>query len=355
MRHWWIRAAATACLLVGSAGLLTAQQGRRWKAHDLSRPKPVKVTPGDQPGQPPGDALVLFGGESLDEWISQDGSPPKWAVRDGYMETVPGAGPLKTRRSFGDVQLHVEWASPAGEFGKGQNRGNSGVYFMGLYEVQVLDSYENVTYADGQAASLYGQHPPLVNASRPPGAWQAYDVVFRRPRFGPGGALVSPARLTVFHNGVLVQDNAALWGPTNWLQFDKYAAHESTLPIVLQDHDHPVRFRNMWLRPLADPRTDERGLAESRPKVEVGPSILQSYVGRYGENGSLVAEITRRGSKLYIDMFGRGIPLELTAQTRTRFDFRFTAGTAEFIPTRGQPMRLRLAVAENEREVPRMP
>lgn len=355
MRHWWIRATASACLLASSAGLLTAQQARGWKAHDLSRPKPVKVTPGNHAGQAPSDAVVLFGGENLDEWLSQDGSPPKWAVRDGYMETVPGAGPITSRRGFGDVQLHVEWASPAGEVGKGQNGGNSGVYFMGLYEVQVLDSYENVTYADGQAAALYGQHPPLVNASRPPGAWQSYDVIFRRPRFGPSGGLVTPARLTVFHNGVLVQDNAELWGPTNWLQFDKYSAHQSALPITLQDHDHPVRFRNLWVRPLADPRTDERGLAQSRPKLAVSPAVLSSYVGRYGENGSVVARITHRGGKLYIDMFGRGYPLELVPQTRTKFDFRFTAGTAEFIATPGQPTRLRLSVAENEREVPRMP
>ena len=167
--------------------------------------------------------------------------------------------------------------------------------------------------------------------------------------------MVTPARLTVFHNGVLVQDNAELWGPTNWLQLEKYSAHAAALPITLQDHDHPVRFRNVWLRALADPRDDERGLAESRPKVHVPATVLQSYVGKYGEGGRVVASITRRGSQLYIAMFDGGRQLELVPQSRSRFDFRYTAGTAEFVSATGQPMRLKVSVAENERVVPRMP
>ena len=356
MQRNWIHAASlVGFLTLVSPHALAGQSGRAWKAHDLSRPKPLKVTAGDQPGQPPSDAIVLFGGSDLSAWSSTDGSPAKWAARDGYMETVPGAGALTTRRSFGDVQLHLEWASPAGAFGKGQNRGNSGVILMGKYEVQVLDSYENVTYADGQAAAVYGQHPPLVNASRPSGAWQTYDIVFRRPRFNAKGTVVTPARLTVFHNGVLVQDNAELWGPTTWLQAEKYVAHATALPLTLQDHDHPVRYRNIWLRPLADPRDDERGLGESRPKVQVPVSVLQSYVGKYGEGNNVIANITRRGSQLYIEAFGHDTPLALVPQTTSRFEFRHTAGTVEFVLGRGQPMTLKISVAENDRQVSRMP
>ena len=149
---------------------LSAQPTRRWKAHDLSRPKPVMLEPAATVGDPPADAIVLFNGKNLDQWSGRSGQAPGWTVRDGYMETAPGAGPLQTRRGFGDIQLHLEFATPAKALGRGQGRGNSGVIIMGRYEVQVLDSYGNETYADGQAAALYGQYPPLVNASRgPPG------------------------------------------------------------------------------------------------------------------------------------------------------------------------------------------
>ncbi len=247
-----LRPALRVLLLTVIAANASAAQdtGRRWKVHDLERPKPRVVTPGAQPGQAPSDAVVLFDGRSLDEWTSRDGSPAKWVVRDGYMQTVPGAGAIVSKRVFGDVQLHAEWSTPSPAVGKGQDRGNSGIYFMDNYEVQVLDSYENETYADGQAAALYGQHPPLVNASRPPGEWQSYDVVFRRPRFSASGALVSPARMTVFHNGVLVQDNMSLVGPTSNGRRDPYVAHADKLAIRLQDHGDPVRFRNIWIREL---------------------------------------------------------------------------------------------------------
>jgi hypothetical protein len=226
---------------------------------------------------------------------------------------------------------------------------------MGKYEVQVLDSYTNETYADGQAAALYGQHPPLVNASRPSGAWQSYDVIFHQPRFGAKGLVLSPARLTVFHNGVLVQDNAELFGPTNWLKYDPYTPHARELPLMLQDHDHPVRFRNIWLRPLPDAPADEKGLAESRPALRVPASTLQEYVGSYGTTGSVLATVTRRGNQLFIDVFGRGVPLELVPESTTRFAFRHTAGTAEFVRQAGQPVRLKLSVAENVRDEPRIP
>ncbi|MFN8573198.1 MAG: DUF1080 domain-containing protein [Gemmatimonadaceae bacterium] len=356
MREHVSRAALAAALLLTAWGQpLGAQAGYRWKAHDTMRPKPRKVQPGGVVGQAPSDAVVLFDGKDLSQWASKDGSPPKWAVRDGYFETVPGAGPLVTKRAFGDAQIHVEWASPTTDAGSGQNRGNSGVYMMGLYEVQVLDSYTNETYADGQAASLYGQHPPLVNASRPTGEWQSYDIIFHQPRFDAKGAVTARARLTVLHNGVLVQDNAELWGPTNWLHYDPYKAHPRELPIMLQDHDHPVRFRNIWLRPLPDAATDEVGLAETKPALTVPVATLKTYVGSYGKDGApVVAVVTQRGSSLFLDMFGRGYPQELVPLTATKFAFRYTAGTAEFMKENGI-LQVRLLVAENDRREPRRP
>jgi hypothetical protein len=226
---------------------LGAQQ---WSVHDMNRPTPPVVDPGSA-GKPPSDAIVLFGGD-LSQWRMKDGAPAKWKVEKGYIEIVPGSGDLVTARAFGDCQLHLEWAAPAVPKGEGQERGNSGVYLMGRYEVQVLDSYRNRTYADGQAAAIYGQFPPLVNASRAPGEWQEYDIVFHRPRFGRDGKLVTPARMTVFHNGVLVHDNVELLGATVHGQRATYAAHPDRLPLMLQDHGHPVRYRNMWLRELPE-------------------------------------------------------------------------------------------------------
>ena len=210
------------------------------------------VTPGPAVSiAPPSDAIVLFDGSSLAKWTQRDGSPAKWRVADGAFEVVKGTGTLTTRDSFGDAQLHIEWMSPKPAVGTDQDRGNSGVFFGGgRYEVQVLDSYQSVTYADGQAGALYGQHPPLVNASRPPGEWQSYDIVYHRPRFDASGKVLSLARFTVFHNGVLVQDNAELVGPTANMSRPPYEAHPDRLPISLQDHGHPVRFRNVWIRDL---------------------------------------------------------------------------------------------------------
>ena len=173
-----------------------------------------------------------------------------WRVAKGYLEVVPGTGAIETAAGFGDVQLHLEWATPFPPEGKDQDRGNSGVFLMGRYEVQILDSWANPTYPDGEAAAVYGQYPPLVDASRPAGEWQTYDIVFRRPRFGSRGELLSPARLTVFHNGVLVQDNVILTGPTGHQRRPPYEAHPDRLPLLLQDHQHAVRFRNIWVREL---------------------------------------------------------------------------------------------------------
>jgi hypothetical protein len=201
---------------------------------------------------PPADAIVLFDGKTMSGWEADSGRAAKWLVRPGYVEVAPGTGAIHTTRGFGDVQLHVEWASPVPAKGEGQDRGNSGVFLMGMYEVQVLDSYKSDTYADGQAAAVYGQFPPLVNASRPPGAWQSYDIIFRRPRFTRNGTVQRPATMTVLHNGVLVQDHVTLVGPTANKARPPYTAHADQLPISLQDHGHRVRYRNIWLRELPD-------------------------------------------------------------------------------------------------------
>jgi hypothetical protein len=231
-----------------------AQQGiGDWPQHSRERPPATIVTPGAPalPVPPPADAIVLFDGSSLSKWEDGKGGPAKWKlIPGGAMEVAAGTGGIQTRDGFGDVQLHVEWMAPNPPKGKDQDRGNSGVFLMGKFEVQVLDSYENVTYADGQAASIYGQYPPLVNVSRKPGEWQSYDIVFHRPRFDASGKLTKPARFTVLHNGVLVQDDVEPVGPTANGSRPPYVAGPDRLPIGLQDHGHPVRFRNIWVRDL---------------------------------------------------------------------------------------------------------
>ena len=229
-----------------------AAELQKWGVHDETRPMPPVVDPGPAgpPAPVPADAIVLFDGKDLSGWTTSKGVPATWLVKDGYMQVVKGSGSIQTKRGFGDCQLHVEWATPAPAVGSGQDRGNSGVFLMNTYEVQVLDSYESRTYADGMAAALYGHYPPLVNVSRKPGEWQTYDIVFRAPRFGQNGAVMSPARFTVFHNGVLVHDAQELTGPTAHKARPPYKAHADRLPIGLQDHSHPVRFRNIWIREL---------------------------------------------------------------------------------------------------------
>jgi hypothetical protein len=215
-----------------------------WKT-GIDWPKPKRVDPGP-PGGPPSDAVVLFDGKDMSQW---DGAE-KWTVRDGYV--VAGGRDIQTKRSFGDCQLHLEWASPAEVKGEGQNRGNSGVYFMGMYEVQVLDSYNNETYCDGQAGAVYKQRPPLVNVCRKPGEWQNYDIIFEAPRFDAQGKLRRPAYMTILQNGVLVQNHFELLGHTDWNSVPRYSPHEAKRPLLLQYHGHSVRFRNIWIRELGD-------------------------------------------------------------------------------------------------------
>jgi hypothetical protein len=244
--------ASAALLATLGASSAVAQAKIDWPVHDLARPMARVVDPGAA-GQAPADAIVLFDGKDLTKWKSQKtGGAAEWKVAGGYFEVVKGKGGIQTIDGFGDCQLHVEWMSPTPPVGEGQDRGNSGVFLMGIYEIQVLDSYQSKTYADGQAGALYGQYPPLVNATRKPGEWQTYDIVFNAPRFDAAGKVVRPARVTAFLNGVLVQNARELTGPTVHKARPPYKAHAAKLPLSLQDHAHPVRFRNMWIRELPE-------------------------------------------------------------------------------------------------------
>ena len=238
--------------------------GLPWHVHDPNRPHPPVVTPGASPGAPPSDAIVLFSGKDLSQW-AQHGKgadagkiiDPIWKVGDGYFEVVAGNGDMFTRERFGDCQLHVEWASPTEVRGNSQARGNSGVLLMSRYEIQVLDAWNNPTYADGQAGAIYGQWPPLANPARRPGEWNTYDIVFEAPQFD-GGKLLKPAFQTVFYNGVLVHIHKELMGPMVYRQVAHYTPHGAEEPLSLQDHHNPVRYRNIWIRRLAGYDRPER-------------------------------------------------------------------------------------------------
>jgi len=232
-----------------------------WAVHDGNRPEPLRVTPGSfsspaQPGKPPSDAIVLFDGTDLAKWQTDKGQPAPWLVKDGFMEVLPGSGQIQTRERFGDCQLHLEFATPAKVEGDSQGRGNSGVFLMGRLEVQVLDSYDNVTYADGHAGAYYGINPPLALPVRPPGEWQTYDIVFRRPIYR-NGQPVDPGYLTVFLNGVLVQDHTPLEGSGGHMGRTKPGPFPDQGPLSLQDHGNTTRFRNIWYREL--PRRASEG------------------------------------------------------------------------------------------------
>jgi hypothetical protein len=267
------RAFTTFCasaMLLGSAAAARADTGspfygdppdehHPWAIHDRNRPQPPLVTPGtfstpDQPGKPPSDAKILFDGTdaTLANWEAdtKGSEPTKWVVKDGAMECVPKSGYVRTKAQFGDCQLHVEWAAPKNVQGDSQGRGNSGVFLMGLVECQVLDNYNNPTYADGFASSIYGQRPPLANALHAPGEWQVYDIVFRRPIY-KDNQVVDPGHLTIFCNGVLTQDATVIEGPSGHARRTKAVAFPEKGPLKLQDHGNPVRYRNIWYRELA--------------------------------------------------------------------------------------------------------
>ena len=339
-----LRFSVLAGLSLGWFQVCFAQPDPNWIDHDRDRPLPQVVAPAtpstqERAGHAPSDAVVLFDGHDLSQWVSMDGSPTKWITRDGYMECVKGSGYVRTLQNFGDCQLHVEWATPTPAHGEGQGRGNSGVFFgLDRYEVQVLDSYENKTYADGSAGSVYGQYPPLVNVTLPPGQWQIYDIIFTAPRFDHDGKLLSAARITAFQNGVLIQNNVKLTGPTSWLERAPYQAHPVKQPISLQDHGNPVRFRNIWVRELGE---------AGKPEFTLPDALLDRYVGSYDR-----VEITRVGSQLQADL--SGVKFLLFAESPTKFFAKTTDVQIEF-PEGGQgpPERLTWSVGEGANEAKR--
>lgn len=211
-------------------------------------PEPAKVQPGEN-NAPPSDAIVLFDGSNFSNWESANGGEVKWEIEGNAMTVSPKTGAIQTKQSFGDMQLHIEWRSPAKIEGKGQGRGNSGIFLQKRYELQVLDSYDNRTYSNGQAGSIYKQYMPLVNATKKPGEWQTYDIIYTAPVFDEKGTLKYPARVTVLHNGVLIQNNIPIKGGTEYIGLPEYKAHGDA-PILLQDHNNPVSYRNIWIRPL---------------------------------------------------------------------------------------------------------
>ncbi len=247
-------------LLLGSSSLMaqTCETGcsdcTTWKVHDWNRPRPAIITPPtastqDKAGTAPSDAIVLFDGSDMSNWRAMDGGVAKWIVNDDYMESVRGAGYVRTLQGFGDCQLHVEFRTPTPVKGESQGRGNSGVFMMAEYEIQVLDCYDNPTYADGTVGAIYGQCPPLVNAARQPGAWQVYDIIWEGPRFDWNG-VCKPAYVTVILNGLLLHHRKELRGVTSHRVVTEYKKHDCQGPLMLQDHNNPTRFRNIWYRNL---------------------------------------------------------------------------------------------------------
>lgn len=224
--------------------------GSKWRVHGGKRPQPKVVTSGDKPGDAPSDAVVLFDGKDASKWVGRDGAAAQWTVKDGIMEVNPKAGDIQSKEHFGDCQIHVEWMAPSVIKGESQGRGNSGVFLMGKFEIQVLDCYNNLTYPDGTTGGIYGQYPPLVNACRKPGEWQVYDMFFEVPRFD-GKKLVSPAYVTVVYNGILIHHRQAIMGPTGHKTLSSY---DNPLPaegpLRLQAHGDLVCYRNIWVRPL---------------------------------------------------------------------------------------------------------
>jgi hypothetical protein len=242
---------AVIALIAAFSIVAVSQTLQELKPFDPPKKEPTVITPGAKPGDPPSDAIVLFDGKDLSGWRSvRDGGDAKWQVREGYMEVMPRTGDIATKQEFGDCQLHIEWATPSVVKGEGQGRGNSGIFLMDRYEVQVLDSYNNATYFHGQAGSIYKQHAPLVNASRKPGEWQSYDIIFTSPRFDEQGKVTRRARFTVIHNSVVIQNNAECYGNTWHDKPAVYIAHGPKGSLKLQDHGDLVRYRNIWARPL---------------------------------------------------------------------------------------------------------
>ncbi|MER3499119.1 MAG: DUF1080 domain-containing protein [Chitinophagaceae bacterium] len=220
------------------------------KLTEVWQPEPRVVEPGKTSQDAPSDAIILFNGKNFNEWQTMDKKEVKWTLKNDYMMVKAGTGNIQTKKGFGDCQLHIEWRTPDSVKGEGQGRGNSGIFLMGRYELQVLDSYRNRTYSNGQAGSIYKQYMPAVNACRKPGEWQTYDIIFTAPQFNSDSTLKSPARITVLQNGVLIQNNVSVWGSTEYIGIPKYQMHSNKEPIILQDHGDLVSYRNIWIREL---------------------------------------------------------------------------------------------------------
>ncbi|MFL6216512.1 MAG: DUF1080 domain-containing protein [Blastocatellia bacterium] len=243
--------AVTLAVMVVSGVAVSSKAMQELKPFDPPKNEPVVVTPGRTSSDAPSDAIVLFDGKDLSAWRSAAGSgEAKWTVRDGYVEVASRTGDIATKQEFGDCQLHIEWATPSEVKGTSQERGNSGVFLMERYEIQVLDSYDNKTYYHGQAGAVYKQYAPLVNACRKPGEWQTYDIIFKAPKFDEQGKVTERARVTVLQNGVLIQNNVEIYGNTWHDKPALYIAHGPKASLKLQDHGNPVRYRNIWIRPL---------------------------------------------------------------------------------------------------------
>jgi hypothetical protein len=302
-----------------------------WKVHDMNRPRPQVVEPVAQalPAPAPKNAIVLFNGTDLSNWIGKDGGDVKWKFENGYMEIVPGTGAITSKDKFGDVFLHVEWASPDEPNRRGQDRGNSGIFFMTQYELQVLDSYQADTYADGQAGALYGQAPPRFNVCKPRGEWNAYDIFFRRPRFASDSSLLSPARITVLHNGILIQDNEEYTGPTSWLKYLPYKAHADKMPISLQEHNCRVRYRNIWALPLPELQMPDKSYGDK--VISLPETDLDKYTGTYQRpNTPATIIITKKNGSLYGNFYYRPGELELVPLSTKEFAMKETAGIITF-------------------------
>ncbi len=360
-----LAAVVTTLAMFHPSGMVMAEEpaavlGRRWKQHSMTQPKPPVVAGQGSAGlaAPPADAVVLFDGKSLDKWVSDGGEPAAWAVRDGFFEIKPEAGSIQTRESFGDIQMHIEWASPSPASGSGQNRGNSGVFLMGRYEIQILDTFQADTYADGYAGAVYGQAPPLLNASLPPGAWQTFDIIFRGPRFSADEKLLDAAHVTVLHNGVAVQNNEPILGPTSWLNFLAYQPHEMEGPIRLQDHGQPVRFRSIWVRRL--PARIETFAEQAEPPHAIAktPSELAAFAGAFqmgDDEAKPPVTMTVDGKGLIVRFPDRPVDMPIVPVSERVFEFVNTDATIEFeVDASGKPGNATMHIGGSTRSLKRL-
>ena len=317
-------------VIIAASGVLSPQARGQletgWKTHDLNRPAPKVVTPGEGGNsmKPPSDAVILFDGKNFDSWR---GGVEGWRIVDGAMEFVEKAGPLMTKEEFGDCQLHLEWATPARVEGDGPQRGDSGVFLMNAFELQVLDSYDNPTNADSSAASIFGQYPPLANACRGPEQWQSYDIIFQAPRFDKDGQLQERARMTALHNGVLVQNNSEIFGPTSWLKHRRYAQGKTIGPLRLQDRGSPVRYRNIWIRRLAAQRP-QPDPPYPKAALELPPEKQNRLLGTYRTGKQKEFRVFEKEGSLYCKLYG--VRMKMVALSESKFTFEKCAGGISF-------------------------